>query len=131
MKHTPVNTRTKLTALGLVITLCALPLLLGVTGCTTTGNEYQQSTGQRIDDNSTSARVRDALSDDTEYKYGNVKVTTFKGTVQLSGFVNSPDHKSRAGELTRNVEGVHYVVNNITVREPENRLGATSGTLPQ
>jgi len=104
-----------MSVLGLVIGLGALPLLMG-TGCTT-GDEYTQSTGERIDDHATSSRVREALGDDSQYKYDAVTVTTFKGTVQLSGFVNSRDQKHRAADLARKVAGVREVVNNITVKE--------------
>jgi osmotically-inducible protein OsmY len=44
-------------------------------------------------------------------------VETFKGTVQLSGFVNMKDQKNRAGDLARKVKGVIDVENNITVKE--------------
>ena len=103
----------------MILSLGALPLLMGVTGCTT-GSRYEQSTGERIDDHGTSSRVKDALADDTQYKYGGVSVETFKGTVQLSGFVNSRDQKNRAGDLARRVAGVKEVVNNITVKESAN-----------
>jgi osmotically-inducible protein OsmY len=76
-------------------------------------------TGERIDDHATSSRVRSALGEDTQYKYGGVKVETFKGTVQLSGFVNSRDQKNRAATLAQNVEGVKEIANNITVQESE------------
>jgi osmotically-inducible protein OsmY len=46
-------------------------------------------------------------------------VETFKGTVQLSGFVNSRDQKNRAATLAQNVEGVKEIANNITVQESE------------
>ncbi len=105
--------------LGLAIGLGALPLLLGVTGCTT-GSRYEQSSGERIDDQGTSSRVRGALAEDTQYKYGGVNVATYKGTVQLSGFVNSRDQKNRAADLARKVDGVREVANNITVRESAN-----------
>ena len=119
MKKTSINTGNTLKVLGLVMSLGALPLLLGVTGCTT-GSRYNQSTGEYIDDHGTTSRVRSALSDDTEYKYGGVNVETFKGTVQLSGFVNSRDQKNRAGDLAKKVVGVREVVNNITVKESVN-----------
>ncbi|HEY0456405.1 MAG TPA: BON domain-containing protein [Verrucomicrobiae bacterium] len=96
-----------------------MPLLLGVTGCAT-GSRYQQSTGERIDDHADSSRVRKALADDTQYKYGDVNVQTFKGVVQLSGFVNSRDQKNRAGDLAKRVEGIKSVENNITVKESAN-----------
>ena len=116
MKKTSVNTGKTLKVLGLVIGLGALPLLLGVTGCTT-GSRYEQSSGERIDDHGTSSRVRAALADDSQYKYDGVNVETFKGTVQLSGFVNTRDQKNRAGDLARKVKGVTDVENNITVKE--------------
>jgi osmotically-inducible protein OsmY len=116
MKKTSVNTGKTLKVLGLVIGLGALPLLLGVTGCTT-GSRYEQSTGERIDDHGTSSRVRAALADDSQYKYDGVNVETFKGVVQLSGFVNTRDQKNRAGDLARKVKGVTDVENNITVKE--------------
>ena len=116
MRKTSVNTGKTLTMLGLVISLGALPLLLGVTGCTT-GSRYEQSTGERIDDHNTSSRVRAALADDSQYKYDGVNVETFKGVVQLSGFVNTRDQKNRAGDIARKVKGVNDVENNITVKE--------------
>ena len=116
MKKTSVNTGKTLKVLGLVIGLGAMPLLLGVTGCTT-GSRYEQSSGERIDDHGASSRVRAALADDLQYKYDGVNVETFKGTVQLSGFVNTRDQKNRAGDLARKVKGVTDVENNITVKE--------------
>jgi osmotically-inducible protein OsmY len=119
MKKTSVRNGRTLKAFGLILSLGAMPLLLGLTGCTT-GSRYEQSTGERIDDHGTSSRVRAALAEDTQYKYDAVSVVTFKGTVQLSGFVNSRDQKNRAGELTRKVVAVKEVVNNITVKESAN-----------
>ena len=119
MKKSSINSGRALKAFGLILSLGTLPLLMGVTGCTT-GSRYEQSTGERIDDHGTSSRVRGALSDDTQYKYESVSVETFKGTVQLSGFVNSRDQKNRAGELAKRVMGVREVVNNITLKESVN-----------
>ena len=119
MSKTSVNTGTALRTFGLILALGTMPLLLSVTGCAT-GNRYEQSTGERIDDHGTSSRVRSALADDTQYKYGTVNVETFKGTVQLSGFVNSRDQKNRAAELAKKVTGVKEVVNSITVKESVN-----------
>jgi len=119
MKTTNVNTVTTLKTLGLVLALGTMPLLVGLTGCTT-GSRYEQSTGERIDDHGTSSRVKDALSADTKFKYDSVSVDTFKGTVQLSGFVNSKDQKNRAGDLAKSVQNVKEVVNNITVKESAN-----------
>ena len=116
MKNTSVNTGQHLKVLALILCVGALPLLLGVTGCTT-GNRYQQSTGEYIDDHGLSSHVKKALGEDSQYKYDGVNVVTFKGVVQLSGFVNTKDQKNRAGDLARKVEGVKDVRNNITVKE--------------
>lgn len=85
------------------------------TGCA--GDRYNRSTGEYIDDKSLSMRVRSALGDNPEYKFGDVSVTSFKGVVQLSGFVNSSDQKSKAGSIAKGVDGVRSVENNITVKE--------------
>jgi len=96
---------------------CLMPLSIGLltTGCA--GDRYHESTGESIDDTATTARVKKALHDDPQYKFDDVKVTTFKGTVQLSGFADSHDAKSRAADLAKNVEGVKDLQNNITVKE--------------
>lgn len=85
-----------------------------LTGCA--GDKYHESTGEGIDDTAITARVKSALSGDSVYKYPDVKVTTFKGTVQLSGFVDNHDQKSRASDLARNCAGVKEVENNITTK---------------
>jgi osmotically-inducible protein OsmY len=46
-----------------------------------------------------------------------VNVDTFKGTVQLNGFVNTRGQKNKAADIAKTVPGVKEVVNNITVRE--------------
>ena len=119
MKSTSENRGTIPTMLGLIVCLSALPLLLGVAGCTT-GSHHEQSTSEQIEDRGTSTRVETALSEDSQYKYGTVRVETFKGIVELTGFVNSRDQKNRAADLARKVTGVRSVVNNITVKESAN-----------
>lgn len=98
----------------LVIGLSSLALIIGISGCA--GDRYTQSTGEHIDDHGTSSNVNKALGDDTQYKYGGVNVETFKGIVQLSGFVNSKDEKGRAGDLAKMVEGVKEVKNDLIVK---------------
>ena len=115
MKKTSVKTGRVLKLSALILSVGALAMTSAMTGCA--GDRYTQSTGEHIDDKAESSRVRSALSDDTQYKYGDVKVQTFKGVVQLSGFVNSRDQKNRAGDLAKKVEGVKEVENNITVKE--------------
>lgn len=118
MNHHSRNSGQAIRVFGLILTLGAAVMVGGLTGCA--GNRHTQSTGERIDDRADSSRVRKALSADSEYKYGDVTVQTFKGVVQLSGFVNSRDQKNRAADLARKVEGIREVQNNITVKESAN-----------
>ena len=91
----------------------ATTTVVGLTGCA--GDRYHESTGEYVDDSSLTSRVKSALGDDS-YKYPGVKVTTFKGTVQLSGFVDDRAQKERAGTIAKGVQGVKEVDNNITVK---------------
>ncbi len=93
----------------------ATATVVGVSGCA--GDRDHQSTGEHIDDAATTSRVKDALGHDSLYKYPDVRVITFKGTVQLSGFVDTRAQKSQAGMLAKNVADVKDVVNNISVKE--------------
>jgi osmotically-inducible protein OsmY len=100
--------------------ICSICLgaMLGVSllsaGCA--GNRYERSTGESIDDRATIARVKSALHNDAIYKYPQVDVACFKGSVQLSGFVDSRDQKDRAAEIAKTVEGVREVKNNISLK---------------
>jgi len=99
-------------------TLCvafalAVSAVGGFVGCA--GTPDKESTGEYVDDTSLTARVKSALGDDS-YKYPDVKVMTFKGTVQLSGFVDESAQKERAGNIAKGVQGVKDVDNNITVK---------------
>jgi osmotically-inducible protein OsmY len=92
--------------------------VLGVTllsaGCA--GSRYERSTGESIDDTATVSRVKSALHNDAVYKYPDVEVASFKGNVQLSGYVDNKEQKQRAGDIAQNVEGVKDLKNNIAVK---------------
>src|SRR6185369_5864728 len=93
--------------LGIVFSIASvtlLPLSVAILSSGCAGDRYHQSTGESIDDTATTARVKKALHEDSQYKYDDVKVTTFKGTTQLSGFADSRDAKSRAAEIAKTVE---------------------------
>jgi hyperosmotically inducible periplasmic protein len=97
------------------VSATALAAGLSTTGCA--GDRYHESTGESIDDTAITARVKSALGGDSQYKYGDVRVTTFKGTVQLSGFVSIKDAKGHAEDLAKNVEGVKQVDDSIALKE--------------
>ena len=84
------------------------------TGCA--GNSNERSTGQYIDDKTIQHQVRDALSDNSEYKFDNVNVDVYRGTVQLSGFVQTSQQKDKAEKIAKGVQGVQNVQDNITVQ---------------
>lgn len=89
------------------------------TGCA--GTATRASTGEMIDDSVITAKVKTELIRDEFVKARDVNVDTFRGTVQLSGFVEREEQKARAGEIARQVNGVNDVVNNITVKAQEPR----------
>ncbi len=102
------------------ITLSAMLLAAGLgsavlsTGCA--GSATKESTGEYIDNSAITARVKAALADDELVKAREINVESFRGTVQLSGFVNTSEEKSRAGRIAASVAGVQDVKNNITVK---------------
>jgi len=84
------------------------------TGCA--GTTTRESTGEYVDDAAITAKVKGAYVKDDAVKALDVKVETFKGVVQLSGFVDTAAQKSRAADLAAAVRGVSSVKNNITVK---------------
>lgn len=110
--------KTKITNLSAVLCMGLFLMIFGVAGCA--GDRYNRSTGEYIDDKGLNMRVSSALGDNPEYKFSDVQVTSFRGTVQLSGFVNTSAQKSTAGKIAKGVEGVKDVENNITVKDTKN-----------
>jgi osmotically-inducible protein OsmY len=92
----------------------AMALAALLAGCA--GSEYQRSTGESMDDTATTGRVKHSLAADKTYRYPDVKVTTFKGKVQLSGFVDNNEQKARAAELAKSTSGVKDVENRIELK---------------
>lgn len=80
-------------------------------------SEKQASTGQFIDDTVITGKVKAALVADPELKATEIKVDTYKGAVQLSGFVSSADHIPKAVQLVRGIEGVKSVKNDMAVKQ--------------
>ncbi|MBI5463220.1 MAG: BON domain-containing protein [Gammaproteobacteria bacterium] len=91
-------------------------LLIVLVGCA--GTSTRESTGEYIDDGAITTKVKSAFVSDPQVNALSINVTTFKGTVQLSGFADSQQAIDRAVELARKVEGVKAVKNDI-LRTPE------------
>jgi hyperosmotically inducible protein len=83
-----------------------------LSGCAGAGN---RTAGQHIDDATLTARVKTALIGDERTKARQIDVETFKGEVQLNGFVDSPAAKTAAASVARNVAGVSNVKNNLQI----------------
>ena len=88
--------------------------LVSVVGCASTST--QQGTGEFIDDFVITTKVKAAIIEDPLTKVLEIKVKTFKGEVQLSGFVSSQAAANRAIELARGVKGVTSVKNDMQIK---------------
>jgi osmotically-inducible protein OsmY len=87
---------------------------LELSGCAATGTE--RSTGQVLDDSTITAKVKTELAAQAGIaEAAAIDVSTWRGVVQLSGFVDSEQAARRAGELARQVEGVRSVENALRV----------------
>ena len=106
---------------SLKITTTCLALVLGAgaavfsTGCA--GSSTKESTGEYIDNSAITARVKSALASDDVVKAREINVESFRGTVQLSGFVSTEAEKDRAGRIAKSIQGVEDVKNNIVVKQ--------------
>lgn len=76
----------------------------------------QSSTGEYIDDSVITTKVKALLAEDDFLKSFQISVETYKGVVQLSGFVDTQDAAARAGQIARSVEGVKSVKNDLIVK---------------
>ena len=76
----------------------------------------QEGAGEYVDDSVITTKVKTLLAADDFLKSFQIGVETYKGIVQLSGFVNSQQAVDKASEITRSVKGVKSVKNNLIVK---------------
>ena len=88
--------------------------LLSAVGCSSTAK--QEGTGEYIDDSFITTKVKAAILDEPTLKVAEINVETFKGTVQLSGFVSSPTAAAKAVQVARTVKGVKAVKNDMQIK---------------
>jgi len=91
----------------------ALTLLTAV-GCASTPK--QEGTGEYVDDSVITTKVKAAILNEPTLSSAEINVETFKGEVQLSGFVNSSADISKAVEVARGVKGVNSVKNDMRLK---------------
>ena len=115
--------KTKIQNAALVVGMSAA--LVATVGCNKSANttdgrvdvdRTERSAGEFVDDKVVTEKVKDALGKDS-FKFPDVQVASFKGVVQLSGFVATDEQKDRAGDVAKNVSGVKKVENKITLKQ--------------
>jgi len=90
-------------------------LMVAFAACASTSK--QESTGEYVDDSVITTKVKSLLAADDFLKSFEISVETYKGTVQLSGSVDSQKAIDKAVEITRSVKGVKSVKNNLSVKK--------------
>lgn len=83
----------------------------------------QKTAGEQVDDSVLTGKVKAALIADPNTKARQIDVETFRGTVQLNGFVDSADAKAAATRVAQSVEGVQKVDNNLSVQDSSRSAG--------
>ena len=91
-----------------------IALMAFLLGCASTSK--QEGTGEYFDDTVVTTKVKAAILNEPSLKYAEINVETFKGVVQLSGFVNSQADINKAVEVVRRVNGVKSVKNDMRVK---------------
>jgi osmotically-inducible protein OsmY len=99
---------------NIVIRCLVLLMLITLVACSST--RTHESTGEYVDDSVITTKVKSLLAEDDFFKSFQISVETYKGTVQLSGFVNSQQAVDKAGQIVRSVQGVKSVKNNLIVK---------------
>jgi osmotically-inducible protein OsmY len=88
--------------------------ILFALGCASTST--QESTGEFIDDSTITTKVKTAIFNEPSLKVAQISVKTYKGAVQLSGFVNTYSDVYTAGSVARAVKGVSSVDNDLKLK---------------
>jgi len=94
--------------------LACLVLITSFMGCAST--RTHEGTGGYVDDSVITTKVKTAIFADPALKVLQINVETFKGEVQLSGFVDSQQSATRAAEVARSIHGVVAVKNSLIVK---------------
>jgi hypothetical protein len=101
---------------GNFVIYCLVLLILIATFAACATTRTHESTGEYVDDSVITTKVKALLANDDFFKSFQISVETYKGIVQLSGFVNSQQAVNKAGEIVRSVKGVKSVKNDLIVK---------------
>ena len=94
--------------------LFAASLVATMAGCASTATK--EGTGEYVDDSVITAKVKASIFNEPTLKASEINVETFKGDVQLSGFVSNPQDAQKAVEIARGVKGVTSVKNDVRIK---------------
>jgi len=94
--------------------LVGILLVAMALGCAST--RTQEGTGEYVDDTVITTKVKAAILNEPTLKSAEINVETFKGVVQLSGFVTSQAAENKAVEVARTVGGVKSVKNDMRLK---------------
>ncbi|MBN1473472.1 MAG: BON domain-containing protein [Syntrophaceae bacterium] len=100
---------------NIVVCFMAMLLLIAVIGaCASTST--REGTGEYIDDSVITTKIKSMLAADDFLKSFKIGVKTYRGVVQLSGFVNSQKAVDKATEIVKSVKGVKDIKNDLIVK---------------
>jgi osmotically-inducible protein OsmY len=99
-----------------IVIRCLVLLMLITTFVACASTPKHESTGEYVDDSVITTKVKALLANDDFFKSFQISVETYRGIVQLSGFVNSREAVNRAGQIARGVQGVKSVRNDLIVK---------------
>jgi len=99
-----------------IVIHCLVLLMLITTFVACASTRTRESTGEYVDDSVITTKVKALLANDDFLKSFQISVETYKGIVQLSGFVNSQQAVDKAGQIARSVQGVNSVKNDLNVK---------------
>jgi len=99
-----------------IVTHFLVLLILIATFAACASTRTRESSGEYVDDSVITTKVKSLLAADDFLKSFQISVESYKGTVQLSGFVNSQKAVDKAGEIVRSVKGVKSIKNNLIVK---------------
>ncbi len=104
-----------MTNLSRLVGVVMAAAVLALTACA--GSETKRSTAETGSDAALTAKVKTAIASDAGLGSASaINVNSYRGVVQLSGFVDSQEKVERAAEAARKVEGVRSVENGVKVR---------------
>ena len=97
-----------------LLTIFTAIVFMSISGCASTTKS--EGTGEYLDDSVITTKVKAAIFNEPTLKATEINVETYKGVVQLSGFVRSQSNINRAEEVARDVKGVKSVKNDMRVK---------------